>query len=202
MDLLVVIDLQLDFCPGGALPVPHGDEVIPVIHRLATRFPHIVLTQDWHPPGHISFASAHPGRAPLDTIPTPHGPQRLWPDHCVHDTPGAQLHHALHLPQAEFILRKGFRPSLDSYSAFFENDRTTPTGLAGYCRQRGFDHIWFTGLAFDYCVGYSALDARRAGFAATVIEDATRAISEDSDSQMKEQLQQAGVAIVHSGQMR
>lgn len=175
-DVLVVTDVQNDFCPGGALPVREGDAVIPVIHRIAARFRHVVLTQDWHPAGHISFASSHPGHQPNDVVPTPHGEQHLWPDHSVQGSPGAQFHPDLHLPQAELILRKGFRAEMDSYSAFFENDHTTPTGLAGWCRERGFDRLFFAGLAYDFCVGFSALDARRCGFSAIVIRDACRGI--------------------------
>lgn len=198
--LLLVIDLQRDFCPGGALPVPCGDEVIAVLHRLAPHFPHIALTQDWHPPGHCSFASAWPGARPLDTVSTSHGPQRLWPDHCVQGTPGADIHTALHLPQAELILRKGFRLNIDSYSAFCENDRTTPTGLAGWCRERGLTDIYLAGLAFDYCVGYSALDARRAGFEATILRDVTRAIAPSSARAMEAELSQAGVRLLTSNE--
>jgi len=173
-DLLIVVDVQNDFCPGGALTVPEGDAVIPVVHRIAPRFQHIVLTQDWHPQRHISFASSHPGWKAGDVIQT--SEQHLWPDHCVQGTRGAELHPALRLPQAELILRKGFRVEMDSYSAFFENDHATPTGLAGWCRERGFERAFFAGLAYDFCVGFSALDARRCGFAATVIRDACRAI--------------------------
>lgn len=173
---LVVADVQNDFCPGGALAIAGGDAVIPVIHRVAPRFEHILLTQDWHPPGHCSFASSHPaGRAAEGA--GRDGP--LWPDHCIQGTPGADFHPALQLTRAELVLRKGFRPELDSYSAFFENDRVTPTGLAGYCRERGFKRIFFAGLAYDFCVGFSAVDARRAGFESVVIRDACRAIDVD-----------------------
>jgi nicotinamidase/pyrazinamidase len=175
-DVLLVIDVQNDFCPGGALAVPRGDEVVPVVNRLAERFRHVVLTQDWHPSGHGSFASAHPGRKPFETIEVAYGPQTLWPDHCVQDTPGAAFHRALHLPRAELVVRKGFRREVDSYSAFHENDRRTPTGLAGYLRERGFDRVFLVGLATDFCVHYSAIDARCAGFAAVLIEDGCRAI--------------------------
>lgn len=175
-DVLIVVDVQNDFCPGGALPVADGDQVVAVIQRIAPRFEHVLLTQDWHPPGHCSFASSYPGRKPLDVVALPDGEQRLWPDHCVQGTRGAELHPALHLPQAELILRKGFRQEIDSYSAFFENDHTTATGLAGYCRERGFTRMFFAGLAYDFCVAFSALDARRVGFEAVVIRDACRAI--------------------------
>lgn len=174
-DLLLVVDVQIDFCPGGRLPVPRGDEVVAPINALARRFEHVVLTQDWHPRGHRSFASTH-GRAPFETITVPYGPQILWPDHCVQETPGAALRDDLSIPHAQLILRKGFRAAIDSYSAFFENDRTTPTGLGGYLRERGFQRIFIAGLAFDFCVRYSAEDARTQGFTAIVIEDACRAI--------------------------
>ena len=178
-DALIVVDVQNDFCPGGALAVEGGDRVIPVIQRIAPRFQHILLTQDWHPPDHSSFASRYPGRKPLDVVVAPGGEQRLWPDHCVQGTRGAELHPDLQLPRAELILRKGFRREIDSYSAFFENDHTTATGLAGYCRERGFARLFFAGLAYDFCVAFSALDCRRAGFEAVVIRDACRAIDVD-----------------------
>jgi nicotinamidase/pyrazinamidase len=175
-DILLVIDVQNDFCDGGALAVPRGSEVVPLINRLAAGFRHIVLTQDWHPPDHRSFASAHEGRRPFESVAMPYGAQTLWPDHCVAGTRGAEFHPDLATARAELIVRKGFRPEIDSYSAFFENDRTTPTGLAGYLRERGFDSVHLVGLATDYCVAYSALDARRLGFRTTVIESACRAI--------------------------
>jgi nicotinamidase/pyrazinamidase len=175
-DVLLVLDVQNDFCPGGLLPVPHGDAVIAPVNRLARRFDHIVLTQDWHPRGHQSFASSHPGRKPYETINARYGAQTLWPDHCIQDTHGAQLHGDLQIPHAELILRKGFRPEIDSYSAFFENDRKTPTGLTGYLRERGFTRVFLAGLAFDYCVRYSAEDAKRQDFKVAIIEDACRAI--------------------------
>jgi nicotinamidase/pyrazinamidase len=175
-DVLIVVDVQNDFCPGGALAVPRGDEVIAPILRIAPRFEHIVLTQDWHPANHASFASSHPGKQPYDSIELAYGAQTLWPVHCLQGSKGAEFHPALHLPQAELILRKGFRPQIDSYSAFFENDHATPTGLAGYLRERGLTRAFFAGLAYDFCVGYSALDARRLGFEAVVLRDACRAI--------------------------
>ncbi len=178
-DCLVLVDLQLDFMPGGALAVPDGDAVVPLANRLQTRFDHVVATQDWHPPGHSSFASAHPGRAPFESVEAPYGPQTLWPDHCVQETPGAAFHGALALDRAELILRKGFRPEIDSYSAFYENDRRTPTGLAGHLRERGFRRLFFAGLATDFCVRWSVEDARREGFEAVWIADACRAIDLD-----------------------
>lgn len=175
-DVLLVVDMQNDFCPGGALAVPAGDEVLPLVNQLGDRFQHVVLTQDWHPPGHRSFASANPGRQPFDTIAFSYGPQVLWPDHCVQGTPGAQFHAGLHIPHAELIIRKGYRRDIDSYSAFYENDHTTPTGLAGYLRERGFARVFLAGLALDFCVRYSAEDAHRCGLAAVVVEDACRGI--------------------------
>jgi len=175
-DLLLVIDVQNDFCPGGALAVADGDAVVPVINRLAQRFAHVVLTQDWHPSGRSSFATSHPASAPFETIAMPYGPQTLWPDHCVQGTLGAAFHPQLATEKAELVIRKGFRPSIDSYSAFYENDRTTPTGLAGYLRERGLRRIFVAGLATDYCVHYSALDARRLGFDTVVVKSGCRAI--------------------------
>jgi nicotinamidase/pyrazinamidase len=181
-DALLVIDLQLDFLParsglGGALAVPAGDEIIPGINTLAARFDHVILTQDWHPAGHISFASTHGLQPFTDTIQAPYGTQHLWPDHCLQGTPGAALAPELNIPHAELILRKGFRPNLDSYSAFTENDGTTTTGLAAYLQARGLQRLFFTGLAYDYCVGFSALAATRLGFESYVIEDLTRGIA-------------------------
>jgi len=175
-DVLIVVDVQNDFCPGGALAVPRGDQVVAIINRLAARFRNVVLTQDWHPRGHQSFASSHPGKRPYETIAAPYGPQVLWPDHCVQETPGAALHRDLQIPHACLVLRKGTDRAIDSYSAFYENDRTTPTGLVGYLRERGLRRAFLAGLAFDFCVRYSAEDAHREGFAAFVIEDACRGI--------------------------
>jgi nicotinamidase/pyrazinamidase len=175
-DVLLITDVQNDFCPGGALAVAGGDAVVPVVNRLAERFGHVVLTQDWHPPHHSSFASSHPGSAPFETISMPYGQQILWPDHCVQGTPGAAFHPQLKTERAELVIRKGFHPEIDSYSAFYENDRRTPTGLAGYLRERGLRRIFLTGLATDFCVYYSAVDARRLGCDAVVIETGCRAI--------------------------
>jgi nicotinamidase/pyrazinamidase len=175
-DVLVVIDVQNDFCPGGGLPVPEGDQVVPAINAMAPRFRHVVLTQDWHPAGHQSFASSHPGRKPYDTVEAAYGPQVLWPDHCVQGTRGAELRADLKIPHAALVVRKGFRPHIDSYSAFYENDRRTPTGLAGYLRERGLKRVFAAGLALDFCVRYSAEDAKREGFDVVVIEDACRGI--------------------------
>ena len=175
-DVLIVVDVQNDFCPGGALAVPNGDEVVPVISRLAGRFRNVVLTQDWHPAGHLSFAPSHPGRQPFETIPVAYGQQVLWPDHCVQGTQGAEFHSGLHIPHAGLVLRKGLDRTIDSYSAFYENDRKTPTGLASYLRERGLTRVFVTGLAFDFCVRYSAEDARHQGFTVFVVEDACRGI--------------------------
>ncbi len=202
-DVLIVIDVQNDFCPGGQLAVAGGDSVIEPILTIAPRFHHVILTQDWHPAGHSSFASSHRGHQLFETIQMPYGPQTLWPDHCIQATPGAEFHPALHLPQAELILRKGFRPHIDSYSAFFENDRTTPTGLAGYLRERGLTRICLAGLAYDYCVGFSALDARRLGFEAIVLTDACGAIDlNGSAAAMLEQLEAAGVQHLPTAHFR
>ena len=175
-DVFLVVDVQNDFCPGGALAVPRGDEIVPLVNALAGKFAHVVLTQDWHPPGHQSFASSHPGSKPFDVIEVSYGSQVMWPDHCVQDTRGAALRDDLHVARAELVLRKGYHRAIDSYSAFYENDRKTHTGLAGYLRERGFARVFLAGLAFDFCVRYSAEDAQREGFEAIVIEDACRAI--------------------------
>ncbi|HET9018382.1 MAG TPA: bifunctional nicotinamidase/pyrazinamidase, partial [Acetobacteraceae bacterium] len=177
-DALLVIDVQNDFVPGGRLAVPDGDAVVPPINRLARCFANVIATQDWHPPGHASFASSHPGRAPFETVALSYGPQVLWPDHCVQGTAGAALLDGLDIPHAVLVLRKGYRREVDSYSAFNEADRT-PTGLAGYLRERGISRVFLAGLATDFCVGFSAIDARRAGFASVVIEDACRGIDAD-----------------------
>lgn len=174
--ILLVIDVQNDFCPGGRLAVPGGDEVVRIVNGLADEFTHVVLTQDWHPAGHSSFASSHPGASAFTMIDMPYGPQTLWPDHCIQDSEGAAFHRGLDIPRAELIIRKGFRPAIDSYSAFFENDHKTPTGLGGYLRERGFRKVVCVGLAFDFCVRYSAEDARQLGFETDVIEAACRAI--------------------------
>jgi len=184
-DALLVIDMQRDFLPaidgiGGALEVRDGDAIISGINALAQKFDHVILTQDWHPRGHISFASTH-GKQPFaDTIEAPYGTQALWPDHCIQGSPGAELHPALSIPHAELLLRKGFRQHIDSYSAFTENDGVTPTGLAGYLRERGLTRLFFTGVAYDYCVGFSALAAARLGFESIVVEDLTRGIAASS----------------------
>jgi nicotinamidase/pyrazinamidase len=175
-DVLLVIDVQNGFCAGGTLAVPGAGEIVPIVNRIAQRFANVVLTQDWHPKGHRSFASAHRGRKPFETIELGYGPQVLWPDHCVQGTKSAEFHPDLDIPHARLIVRKGLHPGIDSYSAFFENDRTTPTGLGGYLRERGLTRIFLVGLALDFCVRYTAEDARKSGFSAVIIEDACRAI--------------------------
>jgi nicotinamidase/pyrazinamidase len=175
-DVLLVIDMQRDFLPGGALAVPDGDAILPGINAMAARFPHVILTQDWHPPSHISFASSHPGKRPFDTAEVSYGTQHLWPDHCVQGTLGAEIDSRVQIPQAELILRKGFRRNIDSYSAFLEDDHKTPTGLAGYLRERGLTRLFLCGLAYDFCVGFSAIDGAALGFECHVLEDLSRAV--------------------------
>jgi nicotinamidase/pyrazinamidase len=193
-DVLLVVDVQRDFLPGGALAVSEGNAVVAPINRLGTLFGHVLITQDWHPAGHVSFATSHPGHAPFETIVLPYGHQVLWPTHCVQGTAGAALAPDLELPHAELIIRKGFHPEVDSYSAFTEADRRTPTGLAGYLRERSMRRIFLAGLATDFCVAWSALDARAAGFTAIVIEDACRGINiQGSLAQAWQNLNQAGV---------
>jgi len=176
-DALLVIDVQNDFCPGGNLAVAEGDKVVPVINALAQKFDHVILTQDWHPSQHISFATTHPGKEAFERIQAPYGPQTLWPEHCLQNSPGAAFHSALDIPRAELILRKGFRRHIDSYSAFLENDHFTSTGLAGYLRERGLGRLFLCGLAYDFCVRYSAVDGHNLGFEMIVVEDATQAVN-------------------------
>ena len=198
-DVLLIVDLQNDFCPGGALAVPDGDAVVPVVNQIARRFAHVLLTQDWHPPDHRSFASSHPGRQPFETVRSDYGEQVLWPDHCVQGTPGAAFHPGLDVPHAQLVIRKGFRREIDSYSAFRENDKRTRTGLAGYLRERGFRRIVLAGLATDFCVAWSALDARAEGFEAVVVDDACRAIDLDGSlARARESMLAAGVRILDS----
>jgi nicotinamidase/pyrazinamidase len=196
-DVLLVVDMQNDFCLGGGLAVPRGDEVVPVINRLAGQFAHVVLTQDWHPRGHLSFASSNPGTQPFQTIEVSYGTQIMWPDHCVQGTPGAAFRADLDIPHAELVLRKGYHRAIDSYSAFYENDRKTRTGLSGYLRERGFTRVFLAGLAFDFCVRYSAEDAHREGFTAVVIEDACRAIDlEGSAAATRDLFKKVGIAYI------
>jgi len=195
--VLLVVDVQNDFCPGGALAVPGGNEVVPVVNRLSQQFAHVILTQDWHCAGHLSFASSHPGKRPLDRVRLPYGEQILWPDHCIEGTRGAQFHPDLDVAHCESIIRKGYRREIDSYSALYENDRETPTGLAGYLRERGLTRLFIAGLATDFCVAYSALDARRLGFEVTVIEAGCRGI--DVDGSLAAAWRQMEEAGVHRG---
>ncbi len=196
-EALVVIDLQNDFCPGGALAVAGGDEIVPLVNDLIRSADHVIMTQDWHPAGHSSFASSHPGHQSYQSITMPYGEQTLWPDHCIQGSRGAEFHTGLAWAKAELVIRKGFRPAIDSYSAFFENDRTTPTGLAGYLRERGIGSITLAGLATDFCVAYSALDAVKLGFSATVRLAACRGIDlNGSLDAMTGRMRDAGVTLL------
>ena len=195
-DVLLVIDVQNDFMPGGALAVPRGDEIVPAVNRLAARFEHVVLTQDWHPRDHVSFAANHAGRQPFETVPLAYGEQVLWPVHCVQGTPGAAFHAGLEAVHARLVIRKGYRRDVDSYSAFMEADRRSTTGLAGYLRELGVKRVWCCGLATDYCVAWTALDARAAGFEVTVIDDACRAIDLDGS------LERAWRELIEAGASR
>jgi len=200
-DVLLVIDVQNDFMPGGRLAVTNGQTIVPVINALSQKFDHVVLTQDWHPPQHISFATTH-NKRPYETIEAPYGPQTLWPEHVLQHTEGAAFHPALHLPHAELILRKGFRRHIDSYSAFLENDHTTPTGLAGYLRERNLTRLFLCGLAYDFCVRYSALDGLALGFETIVLEDATRPVNlAASVNETNEALAAAGVPRIASNML-
>jgi nicotinamidase/pyrazinamidase len=200
--VLLVIDVQNDFMPGGALGVAHGDEVVPVINRLAGEFSHVVLTQDWHPAAHVSFAEHHAGRGPFETTTLSYGEQVLWPTHCVQNTEGAALHRDLDVPHARLVIRKGHHVGVDSYSAFMEADRVTSTGLTGYLRDTGVTHVYCCGLATDYCVAWSALDARNAGFEVVVIEDACRAIDLDGSlARAWNEMEAAGVARTGSADL-
>jgi nicotinamidase/pyrazinamidase len=200
-DALIVIDVQNDFCPGGALAVPKGDEIVPLVNRLIGQFQHVVLTQDWHPKGHSSFASTHKGDA-FTTIKLGYGDQTLWPDHCVQGTKGAEFHRDLVVRESELVLRKGFRKEIDSYSAFYENDRATKTGLNGYLRDRGLKRLFMCGLATDFCVAWSALDGRREGFPIIVVEDACRAIDlNGSLAAARGEMIKAGITLANSSQI-
>ncbi|MEQ8368280.1 MAG: bifunctional nicotinamidase/pyrazinamidase [Roseicyclus sp.] len=192
---LIVIDVQNDFCPGGALAVPGGDEIVPGINAFMAEFPSVILTQDWHPAGHSSFASSH-GAAPMSMTEMPYGPQVLWPDHCIQGSDGARFHPDLITDRADLIIRKGYNPAIDSYSAFFENDHTTPTGLEGYLRTRGITQLTMVGLATDFCVNYSAVDAAKLGFAVEVRTDLARAIDFDGSlDAARKGMQAAGVTL-------
>lgn len=197
MQALLVIDVQNDFCPGGALAVPGGDEIVPGINALMDEADAVILTQDWHPEGHSSFASSHAGKAPYDMIEMPYGAQVLWPDHCVQGSPGGAFHSDLRTESADLVLRKGFRSDIDSYSAFFENDRKTPTGLEGYLRTRGISSLVLVGLATDFCVYYSAVDAARLGFSVAVCQDLCRGIDlEGSLENALDDMRAQGVEIL------
>ncbi len=201
-DVLIVVDVQYDFLPGGALAVPDGDAVIDPINRLGRAFRHVVLTQDWHPEGHASFASSHSGRQPFETTELSYGSQVLWPDHCIQGTPGAEISRDLSIPHAQLVIRKGHNPKIDSYSGFMEADRTTSTGLAGYLRERGFRRVFCAGLATDFCVAWTALDAKAAGFDTYLIEDASRAIDANGSlARAREDLSAAGVQVIGSAQI-
>jgi nicotinamidase/pyrazinamidase len=196
-DVLLVVDVQNDFCPGGSLAVPRGHEIVASINALAAKFAHVVLTQDWHPRGHLSFASSHPGKQGYQTIEASYGTQILWPDHCIQGTTGADFRDDLHIPHAQLVLRKGYHRHIDSYSAFYENDRKTATGLTGYLRERGLKRIFVAGLAFDFCVRYSGEDARRGGFDVVVIEDACRSIDVDRSADLtRHQFRSLGIPCV------
>ena len=196
-ECLLIIDVQNDFCTGGSLAVPEAESILPVINDLATRHANIVLTQDWHPAQHSSFASQHNGKKPFDTVTMPYGEQTLWPDHCVQGSKGAMFHEQLNAVSAQLIVRKGFRPAIDSYSAFFENDHATPTGLTGYLRERGINRLVCVGLALDYCVRFSAIDARQQGFDVTVIEAGCRGIDVGGSNEAARQaMRDAGVVLV------
>ena len=195
-EVLIVIDMQNDFCPGGALAVKGGDEIVPLVNEQMRRFEHVILTQDWHPAGHSSFASEHPGKSAFETIQMPYGPQTLWPDHCIQGSSGAEFYPGLDVSRAELIIRKGFRRGVDSYSAFFENDHVTPTGLGGYLKERGLGKVTFCGLATDFCVAYSALDARKLGLDVTVLLDASRGIDLGGSMEaMLGRMRAAGVSL-------
>jgi len=201
-DVLIVVDVQYDFLPGGALAVPEGDAVIEPINRLAKVFRHVLLTQDWHPPGHASFASSHSSKQPFDVTDLAYGSQVLWPDHCVQGTPGAELSRDLEIPHAQLVIRKGHNREIDSYSGFMEADRKTSTGLAGYLKERGFRRVFCAGLATDFCVAWTALDAKAAGFDTYLIEDASRAIDTNGSlARAREDLRNAGVHVISSAQI-
>jgi nicotinamidase/pyrazinamidase len=198
-DVLIVVDVQNDFCPGGRLAVQKGDEVVPIVNALARHFGNVVLTQDWHPAGHLSFATSHPGKKPFDSVTLPYGEQVMWPDHCLQGSDGAGFHKDLAVPHAQLVIRKGWHKDVDSYSAFLEADRKTPTGLEGYLQERGIKRVFACGLATDFCVAWTALDARKLGFGAVVIEDACRAIdSQGSLEAAWKRMNKAGVKRILS----
>lgn len=202
MDALLIVDVQNDFCPSGALEVPNGDQVVPVINKLSRHFEHVIQTQDWHPAGHSSFASSHSGKEPFSTVEMPYGEQVLWPDHCIQGSKGAEFHPDLDTTKSQLIIRKGFRKAIDSYSAFYENDDKTTTGLTGYLKERGIDTLFACGLATDFCVKWSVTDGLKEGFNVTVIEDAVRGIDMDgSVEQAWKEMEEAGAGRVNSDQI-
>lgn len=202
MHALLIVDVQNDFCPGGALEVPNGDQVVPVINRLSKHFDHVIQTQDWHPKGHSSFASSHPDKDPFSVIDMPYGEQVLWPDHCIQGSEGAEFHPGLETVRTQLVIRKGFRKEIDSYSAFYENDNRTPTGLAGYLRERGIDTLYACGLATDFCVKWSVLDGLKEDFNVTVIEDAVKGIDmEGSVAAAWKEMEEAGAERVNSNDL-
>ncbi len=202
MKALLIVDVQNDFCPGGSLEVPEGDRIVPVINRLIEKFDHIIQTQDWHPEGHLSFASSHQGKSPYDTVEMDYGTQVLWPDHCVQGSSGADFHPDLNTTKTQVIIRKGFRKSIDSYSTFFENDQKTSTGLTGYLRERGITELYTVGLATDFCVKWSALDGMEQGFNMHIVEDAVQGIDlNGSLEQAWKELGDAGVGVVSAAEL-
>jgi len=202
-DVLLVIDVQNDFCPGGSLAVPRGQDVVPIINDLIKRFDHVVLTQDWHPRGHSSFASSHSGQQEFSEFEMPYGAQTLWPDHCIQGSSGAEFHDALKWTKAELVIRKGFRSAIDSYSAFFENDKVTPTGLNGYLRERGITRVFCVGLALDFCVRFSAEDAKSQKFETYVVDNACRAIDMHGSAQAtRDSLSERGIGLIDSTDIR
>lgn len=201
-DALIIVDVQNDFCPGGAIPVPNGNEVVPKINQLMNLFDHIALSQDWHPDGHLSFASSHEGRNPLDVVQMDYGEQILWPDHAVAGTTGAEFHPELATDKAHAVIRKGYRKKIDSYSTFFENDRTTPTGLSGFLDRCGVKRLFLTGLAIEYCVGFSALDAVTEGFEAYLVQDAVGSFKNEDSEPMRKRLEKAGVKTIQSSDLQ
>ena len=201
-DVLLVVDVQNDFIPGGALPVNEGDAIVPLINKLARGFEHVILTQDWHTPSHVSFASTHSGKKPFEAVSLEYGQQVLWPDHCVQGTSGADFHKDLKIPHAELVIRKGYRKHMDSYSAFYEADGKTTTGLSGYMKDRDFQQVYLVGLATDFCVCWSALDARKIGLGASVIEDACRGIDTGGSlAKAWDQMTKAGVKRIQSADL-
>lgn len=202
MKALLIVDVQNDFCPGGALGVPDGDSIIPAINKLSESFDHVIQTQDWHPGGHSSFASSHAGKKPYDTIEMPYGEQVLWPDHCIQGSKGAEFHPKLNTTQSELIIRKGFRKEIDSYSAFYENDDNTQTGLTGYLHDRGINELYVVGLATDFCVKWSVIDGCKEGFSVSVVQDAVKGIDIDgSVEQAWKEMKEAGAQITSSQEL-